>query len=157
MEDSDSQPIRLQQPNLPDLETDLYVEHAEVIDKIFADDAEYPCCSCERLLQREQATKFKSSDAKFRSDVWRDLKLHTSQNNSQAALQPHYACQYCRPILNKNNMPCRYILNGMVTEPVPKDLQVSKQLIQWGESLSGHSTVGYVHGQSSHVQFAQSM
>ena len=160
VEDGDSQLIRLQQPNLPDLETDLYIEHAELIadiEKKFADDAECPCCSCERLLQRKQVTKFKFSDAKFCSDVWRDLKLHISQNNSQAALQPHYVCQYCRPILNKNNMPCRCILNEMLTELVPKYLQVSKQLIQWGESLSGHSTVGYVHGQSSHVQFAQSM
>ena len=31
VEDGDSQPIRLQQHNLPDLETDLYVEHAELI------------------------------------------------------------------------------------------------------------------------------
>ena len=153
MEDGDSQLIRLQQPNLPDLETDLYVEHAELIadiEKIFADDAEYPCCSCERLLQRKQVTKFKFSDAKFCSDVWRDLKLHISQNNSQAALQPHYVCQYCRPILNKNNMPCRCILNGMLTEPVPKELQVldplSKQLIQRGKAFQAIVRLGTYTG-----------
>ena len=147
----DSQPIRLQQPNLPDIETDLYVEHAELIadiEKRFADDAEYPCCSCERLLQRKQVTKFKFSDDKFCSDAWRDLKLHISQNNSQAAyLQPHYVCQYCRPILNKNNMPCRY---GMVTEPVPKELQVldplSKQLIQWGKAFQAIVRLGTYTG-----------
>ena len=106
VEDGGSQPIRVQQPNLPDLETDLYVEHAELITHIerrFADDAEYPCCSYERMLQRKQVTKFKFSDAQSCTDVWRDLKLHISQNNSQSALQPHYVCQYCRPILNKHH------------------------------------------------------
>ena len=149
VEDGDSQLITLQQPNLPDLETDLYVEHPELIadiEKRFADDAECPCCSCERLLQRKQVTKFKFSDAKFCSDVWRDLKLHISQNNSQAALQPHYVCQYCQPILNKNNMPCRCILNGMLTEPVPKELQVldplSKQLIQRGKAFQAIVRLG---------------
>ena len=153
VEDGDSQLIRLQQPNLPDLETDLYVEHAELIadvEKRFADDAECPCCSCERLLQRKQVTKFKFSDAKFCSDAWRDLKLHISQNNSQAALQPHYVCQYCRPILNKNSMPCRCILNGMLTELVPKELQVldplSKQLIQRGKAFQAIVRLGTYTG-----------
>ena len=45
MEDGDSQPIRLQQTNLPELETDIFVEHAELkadIEKRFADEAEFP-------------------------------------------------------------------------------------------------------------------
>ena len=56
MEDGDSQPIRLQRPNLPDLETDLYVEHAELIadiEKGFADDAEYPGCGCEQAASEK--------------------------------------------------------------------------------------------------------
>ena len=59
LEDDDtSQPIRLQEPKLPDLESALHVEHAElieVIEKDFADDAEFPCCSCERLFQRKRS------------------------------------------------------------------------------------------------------
>ena len=64
-----------------------------------------PAAAVSRLLQRKQVTKLKFSDAKFSTDVWRDMKLHISQNNSQAASQPHYVCQYFKPILNKNNMP----------------------------------------------------
>ena len=65
-------------------------------------------------------------------DVWRDLKLHISQNNnySQAA---HYV-SVSSAYTEQKNMGCRCILNEMLTEPVPKELQVlhplSKQLIQ---------------------------
>ena len=66
--DSTDQLIRLQQPNLPDLESELCVLHATLISEVekkFADDAEFMCCSCERLLLRKQVTAFKLSDAKF--------------------------------------------------------------------------------------------
>ena len=50
LEDSVNQPIRLQQSNLPDLETYLHLQHVGLIaevEKKFALDAEFPCCSCE--------------------------------------------------------------------------------------------------------------
>ena len=96
----DDQPIALQQPKLPDLESDLHREHAELIadlEKKLADDAEFPCCTCERLLQRKQVTAFKLSAVKFHLKC----SKHISQMNSDAAVQTHYVCQYCRPI------PCR--------------------------------------------------
>ena len=55
-------PIVLQQPNLPDLESELHVQYAAIISEVekkFSDDAEFPCCSCERLLLRKQVTAFK--------------------------------------------------------------------------------------------------
>ena len=57
LEDDDtSQLIRLQEPKLPAVESDVEsdVEHAELIEAIekdFSDDAQFPCCSCERLFQ----------------------------------------------------------------------------------------------------------
>ena len=80
--DAVDQPIRLQQHKLPDLESHLHVEHAEVIadiQKKFADDAEFPCCSCERLLQRKQVSAFKVCDKKFSSDIWTKLKTHIAE------------------------------------------------------------------------------
>ena len=56
---SEDQPIRLQKPKLPDLESELHINHAELIaelEKKFANDAKFPCCSCERLFQRKQVT-----------------------------------------------------------------------------------------------------
>ena len=106
-----SQPIRLQEPKLPDLESDLHVEHAELIEAIekdFADDAELPCCSCERLFQRKKVTKL----TKFHSNVWKSLKCFISQVNPSAGVQTHYVCQFCRPKLNGNTMPNQCILNG---------------------------------------------
>jgi len=72
-------PLRLQEPKLPDLESNMHVEHAALIaeiEKKFADDAEFPCCCCERLLQRKQVTAFAFSDAKFSSNMWKSLKAH---------------------------------------------------------------------------------
>ena len=127
-------PIWLQQLKLPDLEADMYLGYAEMIanlEKKLSDDAEFACCSCERLHQRKA---FKFSDQKFSSDLWRTLKSYISEQESSAAGQTHYVCQYCRPILNKNNMLCRCVLNGLETEHVPSELQqldpLGKQLIQ---------------------------
>ena len=132
-----SQPIKLQEQKLPDIESDLHVEYAELIanvEKHFDDDAEFLCCSCERLFQRKKVTEFKFSAEKFSSDVWKLLKQHMSQKNSNTGSESHYVCPYCRPILCANRLPCRCILNGLMTEPMPRELQAldpfSKQLIQ---------------------------
>ena len=109
--DSSSRPqsVVLREPNLPDLEPYLQVEHAELIkvfEKKLADDPEFPCCSCERLLQRKQVTALKYSDRKFSSDIWKTLKHHVSKRET------HYVCAYCRVRLNRNEMPSRCVLNG---------------------------------------------
>ena len=151
--DSGDQPIRLQKAKLPDLESELHINHAELIaelEKKFADDAEFPCCSCERLFQRKQVTAFKFSEAKFSSDIWKTLKAHISSNNSGAAVQTHYMCQYCRPLLNKNKMPRRCVLNGLEVGPVPQDLQkldpLSKQLIQQEKAFQAVIRLGTYTG-----------
>ena len=45
-----------------------------------------------------------------------------------------FGCTYCRPILNSNNTPNRYVLNGLELDEVPVELlgldALSKQLIQ---------------------------
>ena len=62
----------------------------------------------------------------------------------------HYICQYCRPVLNKDNMPSRCILNGLITEPIPKELErldpVSKQLIQRGKAFQAVVRLGTYTG-----------
>ena len=111
-------PIGLQQPNLPDLESELHVQYAAIISEVekkFSDDAEFPCCSGERLLLRKQVTAFKLSVTKFNSEKWKSLKRHILHNNSGVASQAHYVCQYCRSVLNKDKMPSRCILTGLFT------------------------------------------
>ena len=116
------------------------------VEETFADDAKFPCCSCERLLSK-QVTAFKLSDAKFNSEKWKSLKHHILQNNnSGAASLTHYVCQYCRPVLNKDKMLSRCILNGLFTEPMPKELEaldpLSKQLIQRGKAFQAVVRLG---------------
>ena len=70
-------PIGLQQLKLPDLEANLYLGYAEMIanlEKKLSDDAEFACCSCERLHQRKQVTGFKFSEKKFSSNM-EDIKV----------------------------------------------------------------------------------
>ena len=109
-----------------------------------------PCCSCERLFQRKQVTAFKFSEAKFSSDIWKTLKERISNNNSGAAVQTHYVCQYCRPVLNKNKMPGRCVLNGLEVEPVPQNLQkldpLRKQLIQRAKAFQAVIRLGTYTG-----------
>ena len=65
------------------------------------------------------------------------VHCHILQSITEADSQTHYVCQSCRPILNRN-MPCRCILNGLITEPVPKELQVLdplSKLIQRGNAF----------------------
>ena len=96
--DDTEEPRRLQQPKLIDLELDLHVKHADLIaeiEKKFADDAEFPCCSCDRLLQRKQVTAFAFSDAKFCSNMWKSLKAHILEGDSEANTKTHYVCPYC--------------------------------------------------------------
>ena len=71
---------------------------------------------------------------------------HILQNNSGAASLTHYVCQYCRPVLNKDKMPSRCILNGLFTEPMPKELEaldpLSIQLIQRGKAFQAVVRLG---------------
>ena len=124
-------------PGLPGIETQLQIKHAKLItelEKKVNDDPEHPCCSCERLFLKKRVTHFKLDDKKFKSRVWAQLKQHILHRNPSAKNDVMYICQYCRPLLNKNNLPCRCILNGLETEPVPPELSnldpLSKQLIQ---------------------------
>ena len=124
-------------PGLPGIETQLQIKHAKLItelEKKVNDDPEHPCCSCERLFLKKRVTHFKLDDKKFNSRVWAQLKQHILHRNPSAKNDVMYVCQYCRPLLNKNKLPCRCILNGLETEPVPPELSnldpLSKQLIQ---------------------------
>ena len=63
----EAQAVLYQQPNLPDIEAYMHIEYAKLISKLemkMADDPEFPCCSCERLMQRKQVTDLKLSAKK---------------------------------------------------------------------------------------------
>ena len=105
----------LQKPNLPDIESVLHVEHAEMIaelEKKLADDPEFACCSCERLLQRKNVTAFEFSESKkFTSNMWQVLRAYMYMLDPEATNKTLYVCQYCRPILNQDKLLSRCVLN----------------------------------------------
>ena len=81
-------------------------------------------------------------------------------SDPEATIKTHYVCQYCRPILNQDKLPSRYVLNGLEVEPVPKELEnldpLSKQLIQKA-SVSGRLQARNIHGESPKPQVAKGL
>jgi len=98
------------------------------------DDPEYPCCSCERLLTRNSVTQFTFDVKKFNTNQWVVLKAYLSGQDESYANKIYYVCFHCRPILNQTKLPARCVLNGLQTEPIPKELSqlntLGRQLIQ---------------------------
>ena len=132
------------------IERDLKVTHADLIAELqskFNDDAEFACCSCERLFQRKQVSCVNFSLDKYETDTWQRLKAHVLQNGVTEQL---YICQYCRPFLNKNTIPARCVLNGLVTELIPDKLKslnaLSKQLIQRAKAFQTIVRLGTYSG-----------
>ena len=120
----------------PHLESQLLITHAELItrlEKEIYDFPEHVCCSCQRLHQRKCVTRVKLSDD-LSSEVWPRLKSFILQQNPNAGEEVLFMCKYCKPIIRKNKLPPRCVLNGLQTVPIPSELadldSLSRQLIQ---------------------------
>ena len=120
----------------PDLETQLMITYSVLItelEKQIYDFPEHACCCCERLHQRKSVSVVRLSDD-FNSDVWAELKCHIMKSNPDAGNQVLYMCNYCKPMIRRDMMPPRCVLNGLQTVPIPRELavldQLSRQLIQ---------------------------
>ena len=123
--------------------------HADLITSLEKKVDDYPdhaCCSYERLLQRKDVTSPKNSDTKFKSGMWQHVKKNISECNPGVCFDTLWVCQYCRVLLNKDKMPCRCLLNGLQTEPVPVELAnldpLSKQLIQRAKAFQAIVRLG---------------
>ena len=146
--------VDIQKPNMPDIESELCIKHANMIAELkkkLADDPEFACCSCERLLQRKNVTAFDFSESKkFTSSMWEVLRAYMYMSDPEAPNKTHYVCQYCRPILNRDQLPSRCVLNGLEVEPVPKELEsldpLSKQLIQKAKAFQAVYRLGTYTG-----------
>ena len=126
--------LKLRQPNL---ESQLIIEHAGTIDrleKLTEDFAEHVCVSCERLCQRKNVSRIELSEEEIDSEVWLRLLAYVICTNLEASSEQLYICEYCKPRIRSNELPCRCVLNGLQTVPVPPELNkldaLSAQLIQ---------------------------
>ena len=78
--DLTDKPSVAQKPNMPDIESELCIKHANVIvelEKKLADDPEFACCSCERLLQRKNVLTTNGHGRGWHVEVKQCLCLHT--------------------------------------------------------------------------------
>ena len=131
--DTECKDSALRQPNL---ETQLFITHAGLIaelEKEIDDFPEYICCSCERLHQRKSVTVVKLND-NLSNDVWPRLKSFILKQTPDAGDHILYMCKYCKPMLKRDRLPPRCVLNGLETVPIPPELaaldSLSRQLIQ---------------------------
>ena len=146
--------VDIQKPNMPDIESELCIKYANMVaelEKKLADNPEFASCSCERLLQRKNVTAFDFSESKkFTSSMWEVLRAYMYMSDPEAPNKTHYVCQYCRPILNRDQLPSRCVLNGLEVEPVPRELEsldpLSKQLIQKAKAFQAVYRLGTYTG-----------
>ena len=106
-------------------ESHLEVEFAAIIETFYdklKEDPEYTCCSCQKLLLKKVLTSFNFTTEKFKSSTWEQLKNYLRERDPEVSTQELYICKDCWPILNADNIPARSVLNGLYTEPVPKEL-----------------------------------
>ena len=115
------------------------------LEKKLADDPEFACCSCERLLQRKNVTAFDFSESKkFTSSMWEVLRAYMYMSDPEVPNKTHYVCQYCRPILNRDQLPSKCVLNGLEVELELDPL--SKQLIQKAKAFQAVYRLGTYTG-----------
>ena len=115
---------------IPNLDTVLYFQYSDAMDEFktaLSDQAVNACCSCERLLRKTSVTEAKNLDRN-------NLLDYIRENNPVALNKVMYICNHCKPIIRKNEVPARCVLNGLKCEPLPKELDkldpLSCQLIQ---------------------------
>ena len=122
----------------PDLESNLLTEHAILVsnfEKLAHDYKLYVCLSCERLHKRASVVRIDFSDERqFDSDIWLRLKAFAICQNPNIDQEEVYMCVYCKPLIKRNTLPSRCVINGLQTVAVPPELEtldaLSAQLIQ---------------------------
>ena len=128
---------KLRQSNL---ESQLMIEYAGTISRLeklfedFEDFAEHVCVSCEHLCQRKNVSCIELSEGAISSEVWLRLLAYVICTNPEANSEQLYICNYCKPRIHSNELPCLCVLNGLHTLPVPPELNklnaLCAQLIQ---------------------------
>ena len=93
------------------------------LDKEIDDDPEHACCSCERLHKRKSVMRVKYSD-NLGSTVWPAFKAFIVEQNPGANEQVLYMCNYCKPLVKKDEMPPRCVLSGLQTISTGKIVSV---------------------------------
>lgn len=144
-------------------ESHLEVEFDGIItefkDKL-KEDPEYTCYSCQRLLFKKTLTHFDFTAKKFCSSTWVQLKNYLLERDPEVNKNTLYVCQHCRPILNANNIPGRCVLNGLYTEPLPKELSdfeySGEPVHTTSQMFSNYCQTGHLHRKGTHLQFTES-
>ena len=88
---------------IPNLDTVLYFQYSDAIDEFCL----IRLSMHERLLQKKSVTEAKNLD----SDVWNNLLDYITENNPVALNKVMYICNHCKPIIRKNEVPARCVLN----------------------------------------------
>ena len=124
------------------LEAALLSEYDTVIeryDKKVRDYALHECICCERLFRRKQCTKVGYDDFQEKL-VWLGIKAFALMSNPDLDEEQRvFLCSHYKPKIKCNDMPARFVLNGLETVPLPNELKgldsSSLQLIQLAKTF----------------------
>ena len=112
-------------------EAKLYLEYAYLIKDFENEIYNYPdrvCCSCERLLRTTKSVTKVKFNKKLGKKVWYTFMLKHNPNVCNDKL---YMCKFCKPLIKKDILPSRCVLNALESVPVPDELDsLSRQIIQ---------------------------
>ena len=69
---------------------------------------DFPDIPCKHLYQRKSVTHVKLAD----NNVQQRIKAHILEHNPTAASEVLYMCNYYKPLVRKDQLPARCVLNG---------------------------------------------
>ena len=136
--EADTVTVTTSLPRMLHDENQIQKKHMVVINNYQSkanDDPEFACLCCERLCTKQYCTgPFSLTKQRYNTPVYQELKDYIRKRDPNADQKLYYVCRYCQCRLLKNEMPYRCVLNGLETEPIPKELSnlspFGKQMIQ---------------------------
>ena len=89
--------------------------------KEISDQNEHICCSCRRLMRRSNMAKVFDKDKE--SEAWKELEAFLTNYNPNFGRKQLLMCKHCNPIIRRNRIPARCVLNNLQSEPLPDELK----------------------------------
>ena len=108
------------------VESELIEKFSKVIDAFEKERKEIPkysCICCERLNFKHSVSKI-SKLKKFRkNEAWLEILAAPVLLYGDTDLENWYICEFCKDSLKKNQIPGRAVINGLITEPLPPEIE----------------------------------
>ena len=118
----------------PDLEMRLHVHNAEVLAYYQSMTVLRMCVVVVSSCIRKKILRWSGLTTTWEQQCGVSLKDYLLKQDASAADDMHFMCNYCKPLIRRDKMPARCVLNGLHVVEVPPEFSrldcLSKQFIQ---------------------------